>query len=344
MAHAEPAGDDGSNTTMQAYVLNGPQDTTLESITLREVPIPQAGSGEVLVKVHAVGLNPVDYKLVASHNASWTYPHVLGLDVAGEIVAVGPDVEGAWEPGMRVACHGDLRHNGSFAQYAVEPAYALAEIPDNVTYETAASVLCSAMTAYQAIERKPNLNLVRTALVQGGSGAVGGIALQLAQWHNITVYTTCSTRNIAEVQSLHPDAVIDYKTEDVSARIAELTRGLGVDLVIDTVGSDEATRDLDRLAYNGQLVSIVGEPHPQPGQLFSRGLSVEMVNLGGAHSSNNPFEQHDLGVIATNVLHMVSVGRLDPMLHTILPFAQLVEGLTMLADHRIAGKAVVTVQ
>ncbi|MEE1295387.1 MAG: zinc-binding dehydrogenase [Bifidobacterium sp.] len=329
---------------MRAYVLQGPSDTTLDSVTLAEVPVPEPGPGQVLIKVHAVGLNPVDYKLVASHPDVWTYPHTLGLDVAGEIVTLGDGVDANWEKGMRVAGHGDLRFDGSFAQYAVEPNYALALIPENVSYDVAAGVLCSAMTAYQAINRKPNLNLVRTALVHGGSGAVGGIAVQLAKKHGIKVFTTCSGAKVEEVRKLRPDAIIDYRTEDVTERVKELTGGLGVDLVVDTVGAEEATRDVERLAYNGQLVAIVGGPEVGPGELAARGLSVETVNLGGAHASGNPVEQRDLGTIASDILEMVSLGRLDPLVTTILPFDRLVEGLTELKDHRLAGKAVVTVE
>lgn len=327
---------------MKAYVLEDASCVTLGSVTLDEVPMPEPGPGEALVKVHAVGLNPVDCKLVASHDDAWTYPHVLGLDVAGEIVALDEGVDDHWKVGMRVSCHGDLRRNGSFAQYVAEPTYALALIPEDVTYETAAGLLCSAMTAYQAINRKPNLNLVRTALIQGGSGAVGGIALQLAKMHGITTFTTCSTGKMDAVRELEPDAVIDYRTEDVSTRIDELTDGMGVDLAVDTVSGVEATRDLDRLAYNGQLVSIVGTPEPQPGALFERALSVEMVNLGGAHASDNPAEQRDLGTIASDLLQMASMGRIDPLVHTVLPFERLTDGLALLDDHQVTGKVVVT--
>lgn len=327
---------------MKAYVIPDAQARGIDAIRLADVPDPVAGPGHVLVKVHAAGLNPVDYKLAEGGNPAWTYPHVLGLDMAGEIVGIGEGVEGTWKVGMRVAGHGDLRHDGCFAEYVSAPAYELALIPDDVPYATAAGLLCGALTAYQTINRKPNLNLVRTALVHGGSGAVGGIAAQLAKMHGVAVLTTCSTRNVEFVREhVRPDAIIDYRTEDVDARVRELTGGLGADLIVDTVSGREAQRDLDRLAYNGQLVTIVDVPPIPGGRMFARALSVDAVNLGGAHASGNPVEQRDLGTMASDVLSMVSQGELDPLVTGMLPFADLVEGLRSLAEHRATGKLVV---
>ena len=329
---------------MKAYVIPNAEARGLDAMELADVPRPQAAPGHVLIQVHAAGLNPVDYKLAEGGNANWTYPHILGLDVAGEIVELGEGVKDTWKVGMRVAGHGDLRFDGCFAEYVSAPTYELALIPDDVEYTTAAGMLCSALTAYQTINRKPNLNLVRTALVHGGSGAVGGVAVQLAKMHGITVFTTCSTRNVDYVREhVRPDAVIDYRTQDVDERVRELTDGRGADLIVDTVSGEEAECDLGRLAYNGQLVTIVDVPPVSSGQMFGGALSIDVVNLGGAHGSGNPMEQRDLGTMASDVLSMVSQGQLDPLITGVLPFGDLVEGLRSLADHKVTGKVVVDV-
>lgn len=329
---------------MKAYVIPNAEARGLDAMELADVPRPQAAPGHVLIQVHAAGLNPVDYKLAEGGNANWTYPHILGLDVAGEIVELGEGVEDTWKVGMRFAGHGDLRFDGCFAEYVSAPTYELALIPDDVEYTTAAGMLCSALTAYQTINRKPNLNLVRTALVHGGSGAVGGVAVQLAKMHGITVFTTCSTRNVDYVREhVRPDAVIDYRTQDVDERVRELTDGRGADLIVDTVSGEEAECDLGRLAYNGQLVTIVDVPPVSSGQMFGGALSIDVVNLGGAHGSGNPMEQRDLGTMASDVLSMVSQGQLDPLITGVLPFGDLVEGLRSLADHKVTGKLVVDV-
>ena len=176
----------------------------------------------------------------------------------------------------------------------------------------------------------------------GGSGAVGGVAVQLAKMHGITVFTTCSTRNVDYVREhVRPDAIIDYRTQDVDERVRELTDGRGADLIVDTVSGEETERDLGRLAYNGQLVTIVDVPPVSAAQMFGGAMSIDVVNLGGAHASGNPMEQHDLGTMASDVLSMVSQGQLDPLITGVLPFSDLVEGLHSLAEHKVTGKLVV---
>lgn len=326
---------------MKAYVVPNADVTTLEGVKLADVPKPSAAPGEVLVKVKAVGLNPVDWKLVAGHNPAWTYPHVLGLDLAGQIEAVGDGVEN-WKAGMRVAGHLNLEKNGCFAEYVSVPTYELAEIPQPLSYADAAALLCGALTAYQSINRKPNLNNVSTVLVQAGSGSVGSLAIQFAHLHGLKVFTTASGRKKEFVEKTHPEAFIDYKAEDVAARVAELTGGHGVDLIVDPVGAAECEKDFSMLAYNGQLVAIVGVPDIDPGTLWSNGWSVEAVNLGGAHASGDPEQKKDLGVMATEVLQLAAQGEIDPLIGQVLPFGELVEGLEAIQRDATIGKTVVT--
>lgn len=254
---------------MKAYTIANPHDRSLADIHLITVDRPAPKADQVLIKVHAVGLNPVDYKVVEGGVDAWHYPHILGLDVAGEIVAVGPQAKG-WQVGMRVSGHSDLTKDGCFAEYITVPSYQLALIPDNVSYETAASMLCGALTAYQAINRKPNLATAKTTLIHAGAGGVGSMALQFAKLRGLKVFTTVSTRKVNFVRQLHPDAIIDYQKEDVTDRVMKLTAGQGADLIVDTVGKAEATADLHRLAYNGTLVTIVEFPTVDPDLIFNR--------------------------------------------------------------------------
>lgn len=200
-----------------------------------DLATPHPGKGQALVEVHATALNPVDYKVVEGGVAAWHYPHVLGLDLAGKIIAVGEGVTD-WQVGDRVSGHGYLAKDGCFAEQVVVPTYELAKILDSVSYEEAASILCSGLTAFTAVERKPNLQSAYTMLVHAGAGGVGSIAIQLAKLHGLQVFTTVLTRKVPYVRKLGPDAIIDYRKEDVSQRIAELTNGQGVDVIIDTVG------------------------------------------------------------------------------------------------------------
>jgi NADPH:quinone reductase-like Zn-dependent oxidoreductase len=326
---------------MKAYIIQD-QQLGIQNIRLGDVEKPAVAAGEVLVRTAYVGLNPVDYKLAEYGNDAWTMPHTLGLDVAGTVVRVGADVS-AFKAGDRVAGHGDLEKNGSFAEYVAFPAYALAHIPAEVSDQTAAGLLCNAMTAYQAIHRKVSLHGKQTILIHGGSGGVGLIAIQLARRAGLTVYTTCSTGKIPFVKQLEPDAIIDYRSEGVTEHIRELTGSRGVDMIVNTVGAEEATIDLnERLAYNGALVVIVDAPRVDDlDVLFDHGHTISVVNLGGAHRSGNAAQKADLATIATELLDMAAKGLLDPMISEVLPFDRLPEGLSDLKAGRITGKAVV---
>lgn len=324
---------------MQALYVNSATAHELSALTLGEQPQPQPAADEVLVRVHAVGLNPVDYKLVEEGNTNWQFPHIFGLDVAGEVVTTGAAVTG-FKAGERAFYHGDLTKNGGFAEYAVVKSYAVAKMPTGLSYEQAAALLCGAMTAYAAVYRKANLTNRHSVLIHAGAGGVGGIAIQLAKQIGLTVYTTVSARKRAFVQSLQPDHIIDYQTTDVTATIKELTQGLGVDLIINTIGSTEATADLQRLAYNGALVTIVGEPDLSHYDLGRYGQSVLSVNLGGAHQSHNPQQQADLATMATALGELVVTKKLDPMIDHVLSFEQIPQGLQALKQHLISGKLV----
>lgn len=327
---------------MKALVVNNSAVHSIDALTITEVPKPTPQANEVLIEVHAVGLNPVDYKIVEGGIDAWTYPHILGLDVAGKVVATGSAIND-FQVGDRVSGHGNLAKNGCFAEFVVLPSYQLAKIPANVSDEAAASLLCAGLTAYQAIERKSNLSNVNTALIHAGAGGVGSTAIQLAKLHDIKVITTISSHKRKFVEALQPAAIIDYQTENVTARLMDLTAGQGVDLIINAVGKAEAEKDLQRLAYNGQLVTIVDVPRINASEMFNRGLSLEVVNLGGAHRSGNPAQQADLGQMNAELLALVSTGRVKPQIERVLPFDQIKDGLQAVKDHAVTGKLVVKI-
>ena len=182
---------------MKALVVEKAANRSLQDLNFAAVPVPTPAEHEVLIKVHAAGLNPVDYKIVEGGVSAWQYPHVLGLDVAGEIVSVGQGVTN-WHVGDRVSGHGDLTKNGCFAEYVTAPTYELAKIPDSDSYEVAASALCGALTAYEAIERKANLPmlipcwfmLVRVALAVSLFNLLNFMAVRYLQLFHLVNVTT----------------------------------------------------------------------------------------------------------------------------------------------------------
>lgn len=330
---------------MKAYALTSNAQSGLKNLQLMDVSIPTPNENEVLIKVDSIGLNPVDYKLIETPLPSFQYPHIFGLDAAGTVTAVGKNVK-SFKIGDRVSGHNNLHHDGTFAEYAIFPEYSLAKIPAEVTFETAAALLCGAMTAYQAIFRKINATGKQSILIHADAGGVGSIALQLAKLKNLQVITTVSTAKKEFVTAFHPDKIIDYKQENITEEIRKYTNGLGADFIINTVSRQEALLDVtERLAYNGELVCTVEVPKlDHTDWLFENGLTVSALNLGGAHSSNSPTQKTDLGKMTAELLALTKSKQLDPNITEILPFDQLVTGLEKLYNRNSLGKIIVKLE
>lgn len=327
---------------MKALVVPDPSCEQLSQLEIQDVELPKINEDEIQIKLHAVGLNPVDFKLVQGHHPAWNYPHILGLDAAGEITQVGKNNPKNFQIGDKVFYHGDLSKDGCFAEYAKTNYRCVAKIPEGLSYEEAASVLCNGMTAYSAIHRKMNLTGKQTILIHAGAGGVGSIALQLAKLAGLKVITTVSTHKIDWVKQLNPDYIIDYKKEDTSKRISEITNDVGVDLIVDTIGPDEAQKDLTRLAYNGALMTIVGEPKLDQYDLGAMGQSVLSVNLGGAHQHNNLAQIDDLATMASDLGKLLADKKLHSIISKTIPFTDIVSGLESIKEHKLPGKIIAT--
>lgn len=255
---------------------------------------------------------------------------------------VGQNVDG-FQVGDRVACHTDLNKKGAFAEYTVVDALATAKIPIAVSFDQAAAILCAGMTAYQAIVQKLNSVQKQTILIHAGAGGVGGFAIQLAKELGLKVFTTASSVNHEWVKSLGADVAIDYNIEDVTKRILEETNGEGVDLVLNTVSSAEATKDLDRLAFSGQLAYITGAPDLSNVKPFSLSPSIHEVALGAAHSSGSVRARKNLSFMATELMKKIERGTLDPMITEVLPREELPAGLKKVKGRHVRGKIIVRI-
>lgn len=322
---------------MKALVLDQPGSP--QTLRITSMSLPEPGIGEVRVRVHAVGLNPVDYQVAASGIKNWTYPFILGLDVAGTIDAIGKGVID-WKIGDRVFYHGDLSKPGGFAEYAITTAHTIAAIPQNVSFEEAAALPCAGLTAYQALFRKLHLQAGQTILIHGGAGGVGGFAVQLAALSGLKVISTASLDNLAYVKELGAHHVIDYHTEHVGLRVKELTEERGVDAVINTVNRVVATDDLDLLAFNGQLVYIAGAPDFSRVKPFSKALSFHEIALGGAYLSGDIVAQKDLAKMAEELVTLVSEKKVSPMLSNVISIDEIPDALVRLSERHVRGKIV----
>lgn len=327
---------------MKAWVVKNQDQLGLEQLQLLDVTIPEPKAAELQVKVQAVGLNPVDYKVIESGVAAWQYPHTIGIDVAGEVSAVGAAATD-FKVGDRVFYHGDLRRNGGLAAYTVTLATSVAKLPAELSAVQGAAILCANLTAYQALTRKVNLTNARSVLVHAGGGAVGLAALQFAKQLGLKTITTVSARKRALVEKVGADTIIDYHQENVTAAVLQATAGRGVDVSLNTIGGAELAADTARMAYNGQIVAI-GDGMPPTVNFDDRALALIRSGLGGVYRSNDMVQIHDLAVMAQAVAKLVIADKLDPLIGDAQPFEAVPTALQVIKAGSNVGKLVIQLE
>ncbi|MGX7131257.1 NADP-dependent oxidoreductase [Enterococcus songbeiensis] len=227
-----------------------------EKLVEEHVSLPEIKENQVLLKVKASGVNPIDWKLREGYLAKmfpWQFPIILGWDVAGEIVAIGDKVT-KWEVGEAVFARPDTTRFGTYADYTIVDAELLAKKPENTSFAEAAAVPLAGLTAYQALFTHGQLQAGETVLIHAGAGGVGLFAIQLAKQAGARVITTASEQNRTFLKELGADQVIDYRQGDFSEVLQ------GIDLVIDTMGGEIQAKSFHVLKPHGRLISIVGIP------------------------------------------------------------------------------------
>lgn len=312
----------------------------------RELPVPEPTGHDVLVRVEACGLNPVDAKIVRwkGDAPDMTDTWVAGLDVAGEVVAVGADVAG-WRVGDRVLAHGDMfRPHGGLAEYSIQDARTLVALPAAVDATVAAATPCAGWTAWRALHDRLGAGPEHSLLIAGGSGGVGGFAVQIARDAGVPmIIATASARNADYVRSLGATHVIDYTAEDVVARVRELTDGQGVRRGLDTVGGDNARLVADSLGFEGRMVELVDTVDATRFEAaFDRGLTFDQLSLGSGHR-NGEYGRATLtrtGVAFTRALEedRIGVPRLE-----VIGLDAAGDALDAMRAQRTVGKVVVRV-
>ena len=213
-------------------------------LSVQTRPVPQPGVGEVLIKVRAAGVNPVDWKA-----AKRRFGMVPGTDVSGVIDTLGAGVTD-WKVGDQVL--GFARQSGGYAEYAVIPVSSLAKKPKSMTFEEAAGVPIAAETAYRALHEIGNVQKGQTVLIHGAAGGVGSAAVQIAKAAGARVIGTASANNHDYLRSLGADQAIDYRSQKFEDAVKD------VDLVLNTVDADTNARSIAIVRPGGMLVSIVG--------------------------------------------------------------------------------------
>jgi NADPH:quinone reductase-like Zn-dependent oxidoreductase len=226
-----------------------------EMLRYGEAPDPTAGSGEVVVDIHAASVNAADYKVRLGGGAyrNIRFPHILGRDFSGVVSAVGAGVTDL-VIGDAVFGVTDQGIEGAYAEKIAIKAAIIAKKPDRLGHAEAAAMALTSLTALWAIEDTAQLKAGETILVQGGAGGVAGFAIQLAKHLGATVITTASANNHAYVRSLGADRVIDYNAEDFTAAVSNC------DVVFDTVGGGVRAGSYAVLKPGGRLVWIAPAP------------------------------------------------------------------------------------
>jgi len=302
-----------------------------------DVEKPKAEEGQLLVRVHAVGLNPVDYK--TGSFGFLKFPFTPGCDVAGVVEEIGHGVTN-FKVGDRVCYHAKMSSRwGGFAEYSVTEAITTVHIPESVSFVDAAAIPCAGWTAWVALHDKARIRKGETILVTSGAGGVGGFAIQLAKQAGCEVITTCSAKNFDHVKKLGADHCIDYTKDDVKAKVMEITKNRGVDFWFDMISAESADLGLNCLAFGGGLIVIQSNPATPIGNFFTKQVSINDVFLGGALGADDRAKKH-LAHVGTEMINLFQQKKLHVEISEVVSFDQIPEALERIKERHVVGKIV----
>ncbi|MHB9074056.1 MAG: NADP-dependent oxidoreductase [Desulfobaccales bacterium] len=309
--------------TMQAvrfHSYGGP-----EVLVLEEVPRPQASTGEVLIRVHAAGVNPIDWKVRAGHLKDWL-PHRLplipGWDVSGVVEAVGSDVT-AFKIGDAVFGMLDHMRNGAYAEYVAARTGDLVRKPRSIDHVQAGAVPLAALTAWQSLFEVADLAPWHTVLIHAAAGGVGHFAVQFAKWKGAKVIGTASAGNASFLRELGADRVLDYSGEQFEEVVRE------VDVVLDPIGGETQDRSWQVLKKGGILVATLGIASPEAAR--QHGVRGEGVRV------------HTDTAQLTQIAALIDAGDLKPAVTTVLPLAEAARAHELSQTGHVRGKIVLKV-
>ncbi|SEG37925.1 zinc-binding dehydrogenase [Vibrio hangzhouensis] len=310
---------------------------------IQTLAIPVPNEHQVLVKVRACGLNPVDTKIVhwQSLVSNMGDDFVVGLDVVGEIIETGDQVKD-WKVGDNVLFHGNMfSQYGGLAEYCLQDSRTLTTLPD-VPVEVAAATPCAGWTAWRALVDKLKVQQRQSVFISGGAGGVGGFAIQIAKYFGLnTIITTCSEKNSDYVKQLGATHAINYQNENVVDEIMKITANEGVNIALDCVGAESERFCADALEFEGEMVELVETANlTQYHQAKARGLTVHQLSFGAGYA-NGPKGRDSILKAGLSFSELLSQGALNvPQIKTIA-LDQAGEALIEMRKQRTVGKIVV---
>lgn len=310
-------------TTMKAvriHAYGGP-----EMLHYEEIPRPQLNPDDLLIRVRAAAVNPVDWKIREGYLQGFLNHHlplILGWDVSGEVVEIGPEVT-AFQVGDEVYARPDIERDGSYAEYIAVKADEAARKPASLDHAHAAAVPLTALTAWQSLVDAAQLRAGQTVLIHAAAGGVGSLAVQLAKARGARVIATASAVNTGLVAELGVDQFIDY----TKTRFEEAAQD--VDVVLDTIGGDTQERSWQVLKPGGILVSVISPP-PEA--------------TAAAHNVRQAFVFiHPSGQQLTAIARLIDEGRMRPIIHTVLPLSEARQAHAISQTGHARGKIVLQV-
>lgn len=319
------------------------------SLRLADMPAPELRADEVLVKVHAAGVNLLDAKIKDGEFKlilPYRLPLILGHDVAGVVVKVGPNVR-QFKPGDEVYARPDDFRIGAFAEFIAIKENSLSLKPASLNMEEAASIPLVGLTAWQALIERANLKKGQKVFIQAGSGGVGTFAIQLAKHLGAFVATTTSTANVAWVKSLGADLVIDYKKDDFEKILQDY------DVVLNSQDSETLVKSLSILKPGGKLISISGPPDPAFGEEINAPWFVKLVLRLLSSGIRKKAKRRKVsfsflfmkanGKQLREITTLINAGAIRPVVDRVFPFEETQKALAYVETGRAKGKVVVKV-
>ena len=331
---------------MRAFVVERYGDA--DSVRAVDVADPQVGDDDVLVRIHAASVNPLDLKIRdGDFKAILPYrvPFVLGNDLAGVVVAVGAGVT-RFAVGDEVYARPDKDRIGTFAELIAIGQDDVAIKPTTLSMEEAASIPVVGLACWQALVERANVQPGRKVLIHAGSGGVGTIAIQLAKHLGASVATTTSTSNIDLVKGLGADVVVDYKKQAFETMLHDY------DMVLDTLGGQTLEKSLQVLKPGGNLISIVGPPDPAFAKELGANPVVRLAMAALSFRTRLRARRHHVtysflfmrasGDQLREITALIDAGTIRPVVDTVFPFESTREALAYVEQgHAKAGKVVI---
>jgi NADPH2:quinone reductase len=312
-----------------------------EALVPEERPVPTPGEGELLIRVRAAGVNRPD---VMQRKGLYPPPpgasEIPGLEIAGEIAALGPAIK-RWKEGDRVMA---LVSGGGYAEYCVATATHTLPV-SGLPLDEAAAVPETFFTVWHNVFERGALKAGETFLVHGGSSGIGTTAIQLAKQFGATVFTTAGSDDKCQAcRDLGADLAINYKSEDFVAACKKATNGNGVNVILDMVGGDYIERNYEAAAVEGRIVQIAFQGGPKSTVNFMRMMLKRLHHTGSTLRSRSVADKAAIArAVEEKVLPLLASGKVKPLLYKTFPLKDAAAAHALMESSTHIGKIVLTV-